>query len=58
VAKEFGDQLIVKEVPAGTEALARYGVADGIFINGKIKFFGPVREEQVRKAIREEIVPA
>jgi hypothetical protein len=30
-------------------------VADGIFINGKAKFFGPVTENQVRQAIEEEL---
>lgn len=57
VAREFGDQVAVKEVPAGIEAMTRYGVADGIFINGKSKFFGPVREAQIRKAIQEEFAP-
>ncbi len=55
VAREFGDQVAVREVPAETEALARYGVADGILANGKIKFFGPVTEDQVRAAISDEI---
>jgi len=54
-AAEFGDRVVIREVPAGPEALARYGVADGIFINGKPAFFGPVTEEQVRAKIREEL---
>lgn len=32
-AAEFGDRVVIKEVPTGPEALPRYGVADGIFIN-------------------------
>jgi hypothetical protein len=55
VASEFREQVSVKVVPASLEALARYGVADGIFINGKLKFFGPVKEKQARAAIREEL---
>jgi hypothetical protein len=55
VAREFGERVRVREVPASRDAIARYGVADGIFINGKPKFFGPVREDQVRQAIQEEL---
>jgi len=55
VAVEFGGQVKVKEVPASRETLARYGIADGIFLNGKPAFFGPVTEEQVRAKIREEL---
>ncbi len=55
VAREFGDQVAVREVPAATEALARYEVADGILVNGKNRFFGPVTEDQVRAAISDEI---
>ncbi len=57
VAKELGDLVQLREVPAGREALSRYGVADGIFINGRAKFFGPVNEEQVRVSICEELPP-
>jgi len=55
VAEEFGNQVLIKEIPASREAVARYGTADGIFINGKEKFMGPVNEEQVRRAIEEEL---
>jgi hypothetical protein len=55
VAAEFGDRVALKEVPAEPEALSRYGVADGIFINGEPKFFGPVTEAQVRAVIVEEL---
>ncbi len=55
VAAEFGDRVVLKEIPAGPEALARYGVADGIFINGEPAFFGPVTENQVRTAISEAL---
>lgn len=55
VTAEFGDRVVLKEVPAGREALARYGIADEIFINGELKFFSPVTEAQVRKVIEEEL---
>ena len=55
VAQELGERVMVKEVPASREVISQYGVADGIFINGKAKFFGPVEESQVRKAIEEEL---
>ena len=55
VAAEFEGRVAIKEIPAGPEALARYGVADGIFINGEQKFFGPVTENQVRQAIGEAL---
>jgi len=55
VAQELGECVMVKEVSASREAIAQYGVADGIFINGKAKFFGPVTESQVRKVIEEEL---
>ncbi|MCR4405173.1 MAG: GNAT family N-acetyltransferase [Candidatus Acetothermia bacterium] len=54
-AAEFGDRVALKEVSAGPEALSRYGVADGIFINGEPRFFGPVTEAQVRALIAEEL---
>ncbi|MEM1684423.1 MAG: GNAT family N-acetyltransferase [Thermosphaera sp.] len=55
VASEFGDLVALGEVPAGLEALARYGVAEGIFINGKPRFFGPVTEAQVRGVLEDEL---
>ncbi len=55
VAQEFGERVAIREIPASREVIARYGVADGIFINGKPKFFGPVKETQVRKAIEDEM---
>lgn len=55
VTQELGERVVVREIPASREAIARYGVADGIFINGKPKFFGPVKEGQVRQAIEEEL---
>ncbi len=58
VAGEMGPSVAVREVEAGPEALAHYGVADGIFINGRPRFFGPVTEEQVRAVLQEELARA
>ncbi len=55
VARELGEQVVLKEVPASLEAIKRYGLADGIFINGKAKFLGPVSEDQVRQVIEAEL---
>jgi len=48
VAEELGDRVVLREVPAGPEAMEQYGVASGIFINGERAFFGPVTEAEVR----------
>lgn len=55
VARELGERVRLEEVPASRDAVARYGVAHGIFINGKVKLVGPVGENQVRQAIEEEL---
>jgi len=55
VAAELGDKVASVEVTAGPEALARYGVADGIYLNGKPFFFGPVTEDQVRAAVERAL---
>jgi hypothetical protein len=41
-------------VPLTPETLREYGVAKGIFINGRQKLAGGETEEQVRQAILEE----
>ena len=55
VAREFGDRVIVRQEPLTLETLQRYGVVDGIFINGRQKLTGAVTEEAVRQAILEEL---
>lgn len=54
VAQSFGDKVKIVEIEATPETLRRYGTADPL-INGKIKLFGPASEEDVKKAIQEEI---
>jgi GNAT superfamily N-acetyltransferase len=55
VAQEFGDRVVVRQEPLSPETLQQYGVADGIFINGRRKLTGGVTEEAVRAAILEEL---
>lgn len=53
VVAEYGGRLPLQEIPANRETIRQYGVADGIFAQGKPLFFGPVTEEQVRLKIRQ-----
>jgi len=55
VANELGNRVKVSEIPSNRETITKYGVADGIFINGRAKFYGPVTEDEVRQAIEEEL---
>ena len=54
VAQSFGDKVKIVEIEATLETARRYGTTDPL-INGKIKLFGPASEEDVKKAIREEV---
>jgi ribosomal protein S18 acetylase RimI-like enzyme len=54
VAREFGERVVIRQEPLSPETLERYGVADGIFINGRQKLSGAVSEEAIRQAIVEE----
>jgi len=54
VAQRFGDKVKIVEIEATLETLRRYGTTEPL-INGKIKIFGPASEEDVKKAIQEEI---
>jgi len=55
VAREFGSRVTLRQEPLSPESLQRYGVADGIFINGRQKLSGGVTEEAIRQAIIEEL---
>ncbi len=55
IAQEMSGQVVLKEFPSGPEALERYGVADGIFVNGRPCFFEPTTEQGIREEIREEV---
>jgi len=54
VALGFGDRVKIVEMEATLENVRKYGTTDPLF-NGKIKIMGPGSEEDVRKAIQEEI---
>ena len=54
VAQGFGDTVKVVEIDATLETVRRYGATDPL-INGKVKILGPASEEDVKKAIQEEI---
>lgn len=54
VAQSFGDKVKIVEIEATLENVRRYGTAEPL-IDGKIKLFGPASEEEVEKAIQEEI---
>ena len=54
-ARKLTGKVTVTELPDGKEALARYGVADGVFVNGRPAFLGPATFDQVREAIEREI---
>lgn len=55
VAGEFGDQVVLNDVRLTPEILREFGVAKGIFINGRQSLSGAETEEAIRQAIMEEI---
>ncbi len=55
VARELGDRVTVRQECLTPETLRRYGVASGIFINGRQKLAGAASEEAIRQAIAEEM---
>ena len=55
VAREFGDRVVVRQESLTPETLKQYGVANGVFINGRQKLTGAATEEAIRQAIAEEI---
>lgn len=55
VSQEFGENVSLREIPANNQSKDQFGVSNGIFINGRAAFFGPVEEETVRQTLRKEI---
>lgn len=55
VATTFGDKVSIVEIDANKNALEKYGTANGILINGKRKLIGPAPDEEIYRAIQEEI---
>ena len=55
VVREFGHQVVLREVLLSPDSLKEYGAARGIFINGRQKLFGGEPEQAIRQAILEEM---
>lgn len=53
-AKSFGDKVKIVEIESTPETVRKYGVTDPL-INGKAKILGPASEDDVKKAIKEEV---
>jgi hypothetical protein len=54
VAESFGEKVTVVEIQPTVKIVKEYGTTDPL-INGKVKLVGPASEQDVRKAIEEEI---
>lgn len=54
VAQSFGGRVKIVEMDGTLENLRHYGTLEPL-INGKIKLYGPASEEDIMKAIEEEI---
>jgi GNAT superfamily N-acetyltransferase len=55
VAREFGDQVVLRQEWLTPESLRNYGAARGIFVNGRPRLTGAESEEAIRRVIIEEI---
>jgi GNAT superfamily N-acetyltransferase len=55
IAREFGDQVVLREVWLTPETVQEYGETRGIFINGRQKLSGGEPEGAIRQAVAEEI---
>ena len=55
IAREFGEQVALKEVWLTPETLREYGQAKGVFINGRLSLTGAETEVSIRQAIQEAI---
>jgi hypothetical protein len=55
VAAEFRQRVILREIPASRTALRQYGVAQGVWINGRRLAAAGLPEEAIRLAIREAL---
>jgi predicted GNAT family acetyltransferase len=55
VAREFGERVILKEVPITVENVRAYGTASGVYVNGRPIPDDGVPEEAIRQAIRQAL---
>jgi hypothetical protein len=54
IAREFGEDVVLREAWLTRETLQDYGSSHGIFINGRQKLVGAETEAAIRQAIVEE----
>ena len=54
VAKSLGEEVEIVEIQSTLKTARKYGTTSPL-INGKAKLYGPASEDDVRKAIQEEI---
>jgi hypothetical protein len=54
IAQSFGDQVEIVEIEPTQGMIRRIGTTDPL-INGKVKLFGPASEEDIKRAIQEEV---
>ena len=55
VVREYGDQVVLHQVPLTLETLKEYGFAGGIFVNGDPKLNGAETEESIRQVLQEAL---
>ncbi|MCL7455422.1 MAG: hypothetical protein M8467_20495, partial [Anaerolineae bacterium] len=55
VAREFGGRVVLEQVPISAESVRTYGVARGVYINGRPVPEDGVPEEAMRHAIRQAL---
>jgi GNAT superfamily N-acetyltransferase len=54
IVQEYGDDVVLRDIWLTPETLQEYGVAKGVFINGRQKLSGGETEGAIRQAIVEE----
>ena len=57
IAREFRNKVILKDYDTNTrEEIEKFGIANGIYLNGKLSFWGrPPGENEVRATFKEEL---
>jgi len=57
IAREFRNKVILKDYDTNTrEEIEKFGIANGIYLNGKLTFWGrPPGEDEVRATFKEEL---
>ena len=57
VIREFRNKVILNDYDTNTrEEMERFGIANGIYLNGKLSFWGhPPNEDEVRATLKEKL---